>query len=193
MRRAAEIILVNILGWKIMGDFPKIKKSVLIFAPHTSYYDGLFGKLYMMRMGVRYKFLSKKEFFWFPLKYFFQIYGAIPVDKSNKYINQIVDLFNNSSELHILISPEGQLARTDHWKKGFYYMATRAKVPIVVGYIDYAKKEIGIKGVIENIGNFDETRLILNDIYKDVTGKYPEKFALNKRIAHKKEVGTITI
>lgn len=183
MKRIARLILVNVFGWKIIGDFPDFTKSVLIFAPHTSYYDGLFGKLYMMNVGVHYKFLSKKELFRFPLKYFFRAYGSIPVDGSSKYINQIVELFLDSPELHILISPEGQLAKTDRWKKGFYYMATKAKVPIVVGYMDYTKKEIGVKGIIEDIGNFNEAMLKINNMYKDVKGKYPENFALDKRLS----------
>ena len=60
MNAIAKFVLVNVFGWKIIGDFPDFKKSILIFAPHTSYYDGLFGKLYMMSLGVHYKFLSKK-------------------------------------------------------------------------------------------------------------------------------------
>ena len=181
MNAIAKFVLVNVFGWKIIGDFPDFKKSILIFAPHTSYYDGLFGKLYMMSLGVHYKFLSKKEFFRFPLKYFFKAYGSIPVDESRKYIDQIVELFHDSQELHILISPEGQLAKTNRWKKGFYYMATKAKVPIVVGYMDYTKKEIGIKGIVEVIESFNDTMLKISDMYKDVKGKNPENFALDKR------------
>jgi 1-acyl-sn-glycerol-3-phosphate acyltransferase len=181
MKIVAKFILSNILGWKIIGDFPNITKSVLIFAPHTSYYDGLFGKLYMMSLGIQYKFLSKKEYFKFPLKYFFKVYGSIPVDKNSKYINQIVELFHDNDELHIVISPEGQLAKTDHWKKGFYYMASNAKVPIVIGYLDYQKKEIGIKGVIEDTANFKETIFRVNQYYEGVMAKYPDLFSLDRR------------
>jgi len=83
--------------------------------------------------------------------------------------------------LHIVLSPEGQMARTDHWKKGFYYMANKANVPIVVGYMDYKKKEMGIKGVIYNTDDVGETMRQICAMYKDVSGKYPEKFALDKR------------
>lgn len=183
MKIIARLVLVNVLRWKIVGDFPDFKKSVVTFAPHTSYYDGLFGKLYMMSLGVNHKFLSKKELFRFPLKYFFRAYGSIPIDGSSRYINQIVELFHKNSELHILISPEGQLSKTDHWKKGFYYMASKAKVPIIVGYMDYEKKEIGVKGVIEDIINFNEIMLDINDMYKEVKGRYPENFALDKSIS----------
>jgi len=51
--------LLDLLGWEIKGEFPDVKKSIVIFAPHTSYWDGLYGKLYLMNTGINYKFLSK--------------------------------------------------------------------------------------------------------------------------------------
>ena len=173
--------ILKTLGWKITGDFPNIDKSVIIFAPHTSYWDGFYGKLVLMQFNINYKFLSKKEFFKFPMKYFFKVFGSIPVYKNKEYINQIVELYNNNNKLHIILSPEGQLAKTDHWKKGFYYIASRANVPIVVGYIDYKKKKLGIKGVIRNISDMSETMNEISKMYKNVNAKYPENFILDKK------------
>ena len=177
MTTISRYILVNLLGWKIKGEFPNIKKSIIIFAPHTSYWDGFYGKLYLMQLGINYKFLSKKEFFKFPLNYFFKIYGSIPVSKTKEYIDYVVELINISHELHVVLSPEGQLAKTIRWKKGYYYMAVRANVPIVVGYIDYKKKEIGIKKVIYNPTDISIVRKEIAQLYSDVTAKYPENFS----------------
>lgn len=181
MQKISKYILINILGWTIKSDFPNIDKSVVIFAPHTSYWDGLYGKLYFMQSGVSYKFLSKKEFFKFPIKYFFRAFGSLPVYENRQYINQVVQYFENSNQLHIVISPEGQLAKTNHWKKGFYYMADQAKVPVVVGYLDYKKKEVGIKGIIENTSNMSNTMKQIAQMYKEVGAKYPNNFDLDKR------------
>lgn len=181
MDAVSKFFLTKVLGWTINGDFPNLNKSVVIFAPHTSYWDALYGKLYFMQSGVNYKFLSKKEFFKFPIKYLFIAFGSIPVYKSNRYVNQIVEYFANSKELHIILSPEGQLHKTAHWKKGFYYMAERANVPIVVGYIDYKNKEVGIKGVIGDAYDMKETMGQIAAMYKDVNAKYPEDFILDKR------------
>ncbi len=176
-------IILKILGWKIIEEFPDIKKSIVIFAPHTSYFDGLYGKLYFMNSGVNYKFLTKEEFFKFPLKYFFKAFGSIPVYKNKAYINQIVEAFSANNELHIILSPEGQLAKTANWKKGFYYMSTKANVPIVVGYIDYKNKEVGIKGVVRNTSDMKKTMMGINNMYKNVNAKYPENFILDKRFS----------
>ncbi len=177
-----KFILTGVLGWKIKGEFPDIKKSVIIFAPHTSYWDGLYGKLYLMQLDINYKFLSKKEFFKFPLKYFFIIFGSIPVYKNKEYIDHIAGLFKNSKELHIVLSPEGHLAKATRWKKGYYYMAEKANVPIIVSYLDYKKKEIGIKGVINNSTNIGAVRKEIAMLYSDVTAKYPENFSIEIKI-----------
>ena len=184
MKTITKYILTNILGWEITGELPNMKKSVIIFAPHTSYWDGFYGKLYLMHTGINYKFLSKKEFFKFPIKYFFKAFGSIPVYKNKEYINQIVELYDNSKDLHIVLSPEGQLAKTTHWKKGCCYMAANANIPIVVGYIDYKKKEVGIKGVITETNNVNTTMTEINKFYMDVNAKYPENFTLDKRFSN---------
>lgn len=173
--------ILSALGWKITGYFPNINKSVVIFAPHTSYWDGFYGKLLIMQSDINHKFLSKKEYFKFPLNYFFKFYGSIPVSRNKEYVDEVVALLEKSERLHIILSPEGQRAKTDHWKKGFYYMANRANVPIVVGFIDYKKKEIGIKGVIEDTSNMKETLSEICQMYKGVVGKNPENFVLDKR------------
>lgn len=181
MKPISKYLLINLLGWTIKGDFPNIDKSIVIFAPHTSYWDGLYGKLYFMQSGVSYKFLSKKEFFKFPMKYFFRAFGSLPVYKNRQYINEIVNYFENSKHLHIVLSPEGQMAKTNHWKKGFYYMANQANVPIVVGYLDYEKKEIGIKSVIEDTSDMNNTMKQIAQIYREVGAKYPDDFELDSR------------
>ena len=61
-------------------------------------------------------------------------------------------------------------------------MALKANVPIIVGYMDYKKKEIGIKGVIDNLENINAVMHQINSMYKNVTAKYPENFSLEKNI-----------
>jgi len=168
------------LGWKITGDFPDIKKSITIFAPHTAHIDALYGKLGFCELGVKYLFLTKKELFFFPMNLLMKIFGSMPVRgvKNKNAVFQVVDLLNNTNELHIVISPEGWIKKVPNWNKGFYYMALKAKVPIVVSYLDYKKKEVGVKGVIYDIDNYDSVINQINTLYKDVTGKRPEQFVL---------------
>ncbi len=77
-----------------------------------------------------------------------------------------------------MIDTEGWIKRVPVWNKGFYYMAKKANVPIVVSYLDYEKKEMGVKEVIYNIEDFNTVMKQINRIYKDVKGKNPDRFVL---------------
>lgn len=102
MRTISGYILNNILGWKINGVFPGIKKSILIIAPHTSLWDWLILKLFLNQTGVKYKILYKKGFFAFPIDIVIKQLDGILVDrkgKRNNLIFQIAGLFNNNEEL----------------------------------------------------------------------------------------------
>jgi len=131
-------------------------------------------------MGIKYNFLSKKELFFFPMNIVMKKFGSIAVRgvKNKNAIYQVVDLFNNTDELHIVISPEGRIKKVTDWNKGFYYMALKANVPIVVAYLDYKEKEMGIKGVIYDVKNYNSVINQINTLYRGVTGKCPEQFVL---------------
>lgn len=180
MKTFSGFILMEILGWKISGEFPDIPKSIVIFAPHTSYYDALYGKLCFNELGIKHKFLSKKELFYFPMSVFLKYFGSMAVRgvKGENAIYQVAKMIHKSESLHIIISPEGAFAKVTKWDKGFYYMALKAKVPIIVGYLDYQKKEIGIKGIIDDLENLNTVMLQINTMYKGVAAKYPENFSL---------------
>ena len=177
-------IILKEAGWKINAKFLDIKKSITIFAPHTSYYDAVYGKLAINEIGMKHMFLSKKELFFFPMNIIMKLFGSIPVRgvKNSNAIYQVVDLLNNAKELHVVVSPEGTRSKVTKWNKGFYYMAKKAKVPIIVGYIDYKKKELGIKGVINQIKDYETTITRISRMYENVHAKYPAKFSINTNL-----------
>ena len=181
MKTISGHILTKVLGWKIHGEFPNIKKSIIIFAPHTSYCDALYGKLCFNELGINHRFLSKKELFYFPMNIFMKWYGSVPVRgiAGKNAIYQVSKLLEEAESLNIILSPEGAFAKITKWNKGFYYMARKAKVPIVVGYLDYQKKEIGIKGLIDNLEDINSVMGQINTMYKDVKAKYPENFSID--------------
>ena len=180
MKTISGYIVCEILGWKIKGEFPDKKKSIIIFAPHTSYYDALYGKLCFNELGLNIRFLSKKELFYFPMNIFMKWFGSVPVRgvAGENAIYKVAGMLQEAESLHIILSPEGAFAKVTKWDKGFYYMACRAKVPIIVGYLDYQKKEIGIKGIIDNLENLNTVMFQINTMYKGVVAKHPENFSL---------------
>ncbi len=176
-------LLLKIMGWKIVGDFPKeIKKSITVFAPHTSTWDAIIGKIYLVAIGLKYNVMVKQELFNFPLGIIMRMVRAIPIDRSkgSNVTFQVANIIESKDEVHILLFPEGTRAKVDNWKKGFYLMAKRAEVPIVVGYLDYKKKEIGMKGVIYDLSNIKVVMSKLNEYYQNLHAKHPERFVLEQ-------------
>ncbi|MEQ8908652.1 MAG: lysophospholipid acyltransferase family protein [Vicingaceae bacterium] len=168
-----------ITGWKIVGENPKaLKKFVMIAAPHTSNWDLLYARAAYYLMSIRVKYTIKKELFFFPLGWFLKSLGGIPIDRNKKKGNMVQQMarnFKKWEELALLVTPEGTRSYAKEWKKGFYYIALEAKVPIVLGYLDYAKKIAGIGPVIHPSGDIEADLEKILTFYRGITPKYPEK------------------
>ena len=108
-------------------------------------------------------------------------FGGIPVVRGARknFVGQIVDIYNESEKLVIALAPEGTRKYVDHWKSGFYYIASSAQVPIAMGFVNFAEKKCGIGGYFIPSGNLDEDMKILQEFYALSTkGRFPEKQAL---------------
>ena len=77
-----------------------------------------------------------------------------------------------------MVSPEGTRSLNADWKKGFYYIALKANIPILLYSLDYKNKEIRCtKSLIPN-GDIESQMREIKLYYKDVQGKYPQKFTI---------------
>lgn len=180
MKLFAQFIL-KITGWKIIGGIPPdITKCVVMMAPHTSMWDFIWGRLAYWAMGVKAKFLIKKELFGSLIGPVLKWMGGIPIDrsKSSNTVDTIADLFNNYDSLFLTITPEGTRKLNTEWKKGFYYIALKAQVPLAFGYLDYPKKEGGIGKLFTPTGDFNKDFKDVEDFYRGHEGKHPERFNL---------------
>lgn len=176
-------IILKVFGWKMMGEFPDVKKCIIIIAPHTSNWDLIIGKLYMNEKGIKNSVLVKKELFFFPMNFIMRAIGTVPVDRNNRknsVVAQAVRYFEQNNQFCLVVAPEGTRRKVMRWKKGFFYIAHKAQVLIVVSYIDYKKKEVGIKKVLKDTSDMIETMKEVNNIYKNVNAKYPDNFTLDK-------------
>lgn len=111
----------------------------------------------------------------------FMATGGISVkrDKSDNLVSQMVELFNRSEELVILLAPEGSRKLKGKWKTGFYHAALEAKVPIVLSSLDYKKKIAHVGPAFHPSGDYLRDMQQVIEYYKNITPRFPEKFALN--------------
>jgi 1-acyl-sn-glycerol-3-phosphate acyltransferase len=166
-----------LIGWKVDPAPPEgIQKCVIAVGPHTSNWDFILGRLAFYQYGVKGRYLMKKELFWGPLGWFLKAIGGIPVDRSkkNNLTDTAVRYFEQNESMYMVFSPEGTRSYNPDWKKGFYYVAEKAKVPIYVAYIDFATQTGGFHSLIWPSGDADADIQRIKDILKHYKGKYPE-------------------
>lgn len=169
--------IYRILGWKTEGSIPKgLKKYVIVAAPHTSNWDFFYGRLYFYMHNIPLKYFIKKELFFFPLGLLLKAMGGIPVNRKKKgnFTRIYANEFKKHKHLALLVTPEGTRGYSPNWKKGFYFIAKQASVPIVLGYIDYERKVGGIGPVIIPSGNYEKDLKMIKDFYRDKKGRFPE-------------------
>lgn len=167
----------KLAGWRLAGEPPKLKKYVAIVAPHTSGWDLVYGLGAKFIWNIKAKFFGKQELFFFPLGNILRSMGGIPVDRFSKHdvVQQAVDKFNSHDEFILAMAPEGTREYAPVWRKGFYYIALNAKVPIVMYYIDFGNKIVGVGPTFYPTGNYATDVEDIMDFYRHIKGKHPEK------------------
>ena len=166
---------LKLAGWRLEGAPPALPKYVVIAAPHTTNWDLPFMLAVGLSYGVKVSWFGKASLFRPPLGYFARALGGIRVDrgKRNNQVEQAVCLFGERDQLVLAVPPEGTRGRTRYWRTGFYFIADGASVPIVLGFLDYARKVGGVGGVIVPTGSIEADMREITAFYSGVTGKYP--------------------
>ncbi|WP_336069799.1 1-acyl-sn-glycerol-3-phosphate acyltransferase [Mesoflavibacter sp. CH_XMU1404-2] len=177
MRWLAKFIYFKILGWKVVGNtnFSKdtVKKAVLISAPHTSNFDFIIGLLLRKVVDIKSNYLGKKELFVWPLGYYFKAVGGVPVDRKNKEnkVDTIAKLFEDKEEFRLTLAPEGTRSKVEQWRTGFYYIAKKANVPIIMFTLDFGNKQNKISEPFYPTDNIEEDFKYMKSFFKGVKGK----------------------
>lgn len=181
-QKICRTILFDWMGWKADVDQPIPDKCILCVAPHTSNWDFFIGKVYYTALGRTSNFLMKKEWFFWPLGPLFRRMGGIPVERSRhtSMTDQLAQRAMESSHFSLAVTPEGTRSRNPQWKRGFYYIALKAKLPIMLYGLDFGTKTIVCKRTLVPSGDVDADMRVIADYFSHFKGKHPENFALPK-------------
>lgn len=181
------IAIAHLFGWKfdIEGyeQRPELHHCVIIEAPHTSIYDFLLGAACVWKLGINPRFFIKKEFFVFPLRHLLRWCGALPVDRgnrSNHLVDQAVAALRDNPDFTIIITPEGTRKKVKRFKRGFYEIALQAGVPIVVTYINYRTRHMGLGPTIVPTGDYNADMQRILAVYENAGPRHPEGWDLEQ-------------
>lgn len=149
-RWAGQTIL-RLGGWRMVGAVPDEPKVVLIGAPHSSNWDGVWGFSALLALGLDLRILGKKELFWGPMGWLMRTLGVIPIDRSapGGFVAQSIEAMKNADAMWIGLAPEGTRKKVEQWKTGFWKLAKGAEVPVMLAYFHYPDKIIGIGPTLE--------------------------------------------
>ncbi len=122
--------------------------------------------------------IGKHTLFAWPYGWLMRFLGGIPIrrDRSENLVQQMARAFEEAESLAIGVPAEGTRSYSPHWKSGFYHIALAAKVPIVMGYVDYARKRVGFGPELVPTGEVTHDMDKIRSFYSDKAGKYPDCF-----------------
>ena len=181
-QRAARKLLAW-FKWRVYAPPLPGPRGVLIFYPHTSNWDFALTMLAKWSIGMKVRWLVKDSLF---NGIFGKLVGPIlrswggePIERnsSSGNIERLAKRFHAADWFWLALSPEGTRKYRPTWRGGFYYIALAAKVPLAIGFIDFATKRCGILGYLELTGDKEVDLTNLRAMYAGMQGLHPENAA----------------
>lgn len=170
-------LILKIWGFKQTGHYPReIKKKLYVVYPHTSNWDFPLGILLKgaLPMGVNY--VAKDSLFRWPYAWIFRALGGIPVDRKRRtnFVDTMVNLYNSYDRLSFAIAPEGTRKKVEKWRTGFYYIALKAAIPLILVKFDFKNKEVHFSDPFQPTGDFEKDMRFIAGHFNGTIGKNPE-------------------
>ena len=178
MRRALAQAFLRATGWQPEGRRPASRRFVLIAAPHTSNWDLAYLLALAAIYDVTVSWMGKDSLFRGPRGALLRRLGGIPVDRTHRgnLVRQMSALFEARERLALVVPAEGTRSYTPHWRSGFYHIARQAKVPVVLGFLDYQRKRGGFGPELVLTGDVAQDMDEIRGFYSDKVGRYPQNF-----------------
>jgi len=178
MTRFVAKLFLRATGWEPEGEKPAARRYVLIAAPHTSNWDLAYLLALSVALDVKVSFMAKHTLFRGPMGWVMRRVGGIPVRRHRREnaVDQMARVLNESEALCLAVPAEATRSYVPYWKSGFYHIARSAHVPIVMGYLDYARKRGGFGPELIPTGDLSEDMEEVRSFYADKVGKYPGRF-----------------
>ncbi|QDH71637.1 lysophospholipid acyltransferase family protein [Marilutibacter alkalisoli] len=160
-------------GWRVAGPIPDIPKMVVIAAPHSSNWDGIWGFAAKLALGLEVRVLGKHQLFFWPLGPILRRLGGIPIDRSapRGMVEQAASMIRSAERIWFVIAPEGTRKRVEKWKSGFLKIARAAEVPVLPAYFHYPERIIGLGPVFHTGDDLDADMARIRNWYRPWIGK----------------------
>ncbi|HEY1148356.1 MAG TPA: 1-acyl-sn-glycerol-3-phosphate acyltransferase [Pseudoduganella sp.] len=176
-RQRLALRVLNMFGWKMLFRPLPGPRGIAVVYPHTSNWDFVVGVFAKWAVGLPFRWLAKDSLFRIPLLgKWFSALGGQPVDRSapQGMIRAQAERMHKEPWYWLAITPEGTRSYRPHWKSGFYQLALAAGVPLLLVYIDYPNKTVGVVDHLDLTGDQAQDMARIRAIYAGHEGKHPE-------------------
>jgi 1-acyl-sn-glycerol-3-phosphate acyltransferase len=177
MRRLLGNTWLRVFGWRVEGSRPPVSKAVVVAYPHTSNWDLLFTLAISYSLDLEIHWLGKKAIFKPPFGRFMRWVGGVPVDRNKRtnMVDAVTDAIAPMDDILVIIPPEGTRAQAGRWKSGFYWVAVKSEIPIILGFLDYRRKCGGLGEVLSPSGDIEFDFEKISAFYSNIEGRFPER------------------
>ena len=102
--------------------------------------------------------------------------GGYPVNRNSNSntVDQIAEIYSTHTEFRLALSPEGTRKKVNKWKSGFYFIAKKAKVPIICVSLNYLDRIINFSEPFEISGDYNKDLNKFTCFFKGIKGKVIE-------------------
>lgn len=166
--------LLRLSGWRLLGQLPDVPKVIIIGAPHSSYWDGIWGLMMKIGLGININVMIKREVLDGPLGIILRPIGMIPINRSAalNVVGQMVERFRTHEKMWLGITPEGTRKKVQQWKSGFLRIANEAHVPIQPVFIDYPTKTFTLGPLVHASDNPEADMASIRALFRPYRGKH---------------------
>jgi len=167
---------LKLKGWQVHAQSLPAPPFIFIGAPHTSNWDFLLLMVAVFHLRMDIRWMGKHTLFPPFIGRVMLWFGGIPVNRTKAYkmVDKMVLMLEENPQTILCIPPEGTRGRVTQWKTGFYLIAEKAEVPILMAAIDAENKQLRIIGEFKPTGDLDQDMIAIRKHYQGFKGLNPE-------------------
>lgn len=172
------VTVLKILGWRIEGKIPNLKRLIVIGAPHTSNWDFVLAMGTILGLNLRMRWMAKHTIFKPGITWFMEWLGGIPTDRNTPrmVVDHVARLAEKENGVIIGLTPEGTRKKVEKWKTGFLRIAKALDCPILMVGLHFPNKIITLGEVFYPSGDNDSDLINIKNYYEQFRGRHPSQF-----------------
>ena len=178
-RRRSALRVLQLFGWRVRFRPLPGPRGIVVVYPHTSNWDFPIGLFAKWALDLPFRWLAKDSLFRGPLGKVMRYLGGEPVDRSTTSgtIERQAQRMLAADWYWLAITPEATRSYRPNWRSGFYHLALAAQVPLLLVYIDYPSKVLGVVDHLYLTGDRDADMAAIAAVYAGHQGLHPEDAA----------------